>query len=78
MVRSMYRSLLSYHPTESLDCYPGPVLLITAPVNAASFALHELRPTLPRELVGGVSHWIMMDEPVAFVRILERFLAGMA
>lgn len=78
MVRSMYRSLLSYHPTESLDCYPGPVLLITAPVNAASFALHELRPTLPRELVGGVSHWIMMDAPVAFARVLEGFLVGVA
>jgi pimeloyl-ACP methyl ester carboxylesterase len=78
MVRAMYRSLLSYHPTESLDRYPGPVLLITAPVNAASFALHELRPTLPRELIGAVSHWIMMDAPVAFARILERFLVGVA
>jgi len=78
MVRAMYRSLLSYHPTEALDRYPGPVLLVTAPVNAASFALHELRPTLPRELVAGVSHWIMMDAPVAFARLLEAFLEGLA
>ena len=78
MVRAMYRSLLSYHPTDALDRYPGPVLLVVAPVNAASFALHELRPTLPRELVAGVSHWIMMDAPVAFARLLEGFLDGVA
>lgn len=75
MVRAMYRSLLVYRPTDALDCYPGPVLLMTAPVNAASFALHELRPKLPRQRVEGVSHWIMMDEPSTFARIVEEFLA---
>lgn len=77
LVRAMYRSLLSNHPTEALDRYPGPVLLVTAPVNAASFALHELRPRLPRQHVEGVSHWIMMDEPAAFARIVESFLGGL-
>ncbi|MES2125432.1 MAG: alpha/beta hydrolase [Gemmatimonadota bacterium] len=76
MVRSMYRSLLGYHPTDALDTYTGPVMLVTAPVNAASFALHELRPKLPRQNVDGVSHWVMMDEPGAFGRLLEEFLAG--
>ncbi|MES2305012.1 MAG: alpha/beta fold hydrolase [Gemmatimonadota bacterium] len=75
MVRSMYRSLFAYHPTEVIDSYSGPVLLVTAPVNAASFALHELRPKLPRERVEGVSHWIMMDEPVHFARLLEGFVS---
>lgn len=75
LVRSMYRSLLSYHPTVALDAYGGPTLLVTAPVNAASFALHELRPKLPRERVEGVSHWIMMDEPVHFAHVLEAFLS---
>lgn len=75
MVRAMYRSLLSYHPVSAIDAYGGPVLLVTAPVNGASFALHELRPTLPRERVEGVSHWIMMDEPAVFTRALGRFLS---
>lgn len=75
MVRAMYRSLLAYRPTDALDAYPGPVLLMTAPVNAASFALHELRPRLRRRHLGGVSHWIMMDEPKTFAWILEEFLA---
>lgn len=78
MVRSMYRSLLAYHPTDSLDGYPGPTLLVTAPVNAAAFALHELRPKVPRRQVEGVSHWIMMDEPTAFAQLLEEFLTGVS
>ncbi|MEP6592036.1 MAG: alpha/beta hydrolase [Gemmatimonadota bacterium] len=74
MVRAMYRSLLGYCPTVALDAYGGPVMLVTAPVNAASFALHELRPALPVRRIEGVSHWIMMDEPAALVRLLEAFL----
>ena len=74
MVRAMYRSLLGYRPTTALDAYGGPVMLVTAPVNAASFALHELRPALPVRRVEGVSHWIMMDEPATLVRLLEAFL----
>lgn len=76
MVRAMYRSLLAYHPTDALDAYPGPVLLITAPVNAASFALHELRPALPRQRMDGVSHWVMLDEPTTFARVVEGFVQG--
>lgn len=75
LVRSVYQSLLSYRPTVALDRYRGPVLLVTAPVNSASFALHALRPLLPRESMPGVSHWVMMDEPERFVAILDRFLS---
>jgi pimeloyl-ACP methyl ester carboxylesterase len=78
LVRSVYQSLLSYRPTAALDRYKGPVLLVTAPVNSASFALHALRPLLRRESMPGVSHWVMMDEPGRFVAILEEFLSGIA
>lgn len=75
LVRSVYRSLLSYRPTVALDRYEGPVLLVTAPVNSASFALHALRPLLPRESMPGVSHWVMMDDPGRFAAILDRFVS---
>lgn len=74
MVRAMYRSLLAYRPTPRLDAYPGPVLLVTAPVNASAFALHELRPQLPRHFVDEVSHWIMMDDAATLVQLIEGFL----
>lgn len=78
LVRSVYRALLAYRPTGSLDRYLGPTLLVTAPANAASFALHALRPLVPRHSVTGVSHWLMMDDPAGFAGVLDRFLAELA
>lgn len=78
LVRSIYQALLSYHPTVALDRYPGPVLLVTAPVNSASFSLHALRPLIPRRSMAGVSHWVMMDDPTRFARILTEFVATAA
>lgn len=77
VVRAMYDSLLRYKPTRSIDRYPGPVLLVTAPVNAASFALHALRPDLPRLAVTGVSHWIMMDQPGTVARLTAEFVGSL-
>lgn len=78
LVRSIYRALLAYRPTGSLDQYQGPTLLVTAPANAASFALHALRPLVPRHSVAGVSHWLMMDDPTGFATVLERFVGELA
>lgn len=77
VIRGMYDSLLRYRPTRAIDRFPGPVLLVTAPVNSASFALHELRQALPRHAMTGVSHWVMMDHPGAVAGLVEEFLAGL-
>jgi pimeloyl-ACP methyl ester carboxylesterase len=73
-IRAMYDSLLRYKPTRALDRYPGPTLLVTAPVNSASFALHALRPRIPRRAMSEVSHWLMMDQPGEVARIVREFL----
>lgn len=74
MIRAMYHSLLRYRPLRALDAYSGPLLLVTAPANAASFALHELRPEAPRQTVAGVSHWLMLDHPKAVAQVVTEFL----
>lgn len=74
MVRAVYKTLLRYRPTEAIDRYPGRVLLVTAPANSATFALHMLRPALPRHEMAGVSHWVMMDQPRVVARLIEEFL----
>jgi pimeloyl-ACP methyl ester carboxylesterase len=77
MIVAMYKSLLRYKPTEALDMYSGPLLLVTAPSNSASFALHELCPEVPRRHIDGVSHWMMMDHPKAVARLVEEFVHGL-
>ncbi len=76
MVRAMYRSLLAYRPTEAIDRYDGPIALVTAPVNAAAFALHALRPSLPRTALRDVSHWVMLDAPARVVQVIEEMVEG--
>ncbi len=77
VIRGLYDSLLRYRPTRSLDRFPGPVLLVTAPVNSSSFALHELRPGLPRQAMTGVSHWVMMDQPGEISRMVREFVESL-
>lgn len=74
MVRAVYKSLLRYQPTTAIDRYPGRVLVVTTPSNAATFALHRLRPSLPHHPMTGVSHWVMMDQPKTVARLIENFL----
>jgi pimeloyl-ACP methyl ester carboxylesterase len=77
MIVTMYKSLLRYKPTIAIDAYSGPLLLVTAPANAASFALHELRPKVPRRAMDDVSHWVMMDHPGEVARLVEEFSRGL-
>jgi len=77
MIVAMYKSLLRYRPTDALAKYSGPLLLVTAPTNSASFALHELCPEVPRRHIDGVSHWMMMDHPKAVARLVEEFVHGL-
>ncbi|MDX2262777.1 MAG: alpha/beta hydrolase [Gemmatimonadales bacterium] len=77
MIVAMYKSLLRYKPTDALARYSGPLLLVTAPSNSASFALHELCPEVPRRHIEGVSHWMMMDHPKAVARLVEEFVHGL-
>ena len=78
MIRTMYHSLLRFKPLAALDGYSGSLLLVTAPANAASFALHELRPQAPRKAIAAVSHWMMLDHPKAVASLLEEFLRDAA
>lgn len=77
-IRKMYHSLLRFKPASALQAYSGQLLLVTAPANAASFALHELRPDIPRQAITAVSHWMMLDHPKAVAGVIETFLTQVA
>jgi pimeloyl-ACP methyl ester carboxylesterase len=77
MIVAMYKSLLRYRPVSSLRQYSGQLLLVTAPTNSASFALHELCPDVPRQHLEAVSHWMMMDHPKAVARLVDEFVASL-
>lgn len=63
------------HPvTEALGRYPGPKLAVISDMNNFPYSLHRLVPELTARLMTGAGHWLMMDRPEVFNRIVDEFL----
>jgi pimeloyl-ACP methyl ester carboxylesterase len=65
-----------YRPLAALARYPGPRLSIISDMNRLPYSLHNLLPDLPVRLMTGTGHWVMMDRPEIFNRLLDEFVAG--
>jgi len=59
-----------------LDAYRGPRLAIAAADIESPSSLHVQFPDIPVRKISGTGHWLMMDKPDEFNRILDEFLAG--
>ena len=60
-------------PLPALEGYPGPKLSVTP--GDSPFDLHKQVADLPHEQISGTSHWVHMDKPAEFDRIMDGFLA---
>ena len=58
---------------EAVNAYRGPKLAIVAEGSNPA-ALHVQVPSIPVRTMGGVSHWLMMDRPDEFNRLVAVFL----
>ncbi len=65
-----------HSPLAALDAYPGPKLSIVSDWNDLPVSLHKLRPTLPVRWIPETGHWLMMDRPEPFNRVMDEFLAS--
>lgn len=73
VVRALEESV-AYAPLPALERYRGPRLSIISDMNSLPYSLHNLVPDLPVRLMAGTGHWLMMDRPEAFNRLLDGFL----
>jgi pimeloyl-ACP methyl ester carboxylesterase len=76
VVAASLTSLFAFDPVPPLQRYAGPKLAILAPLRDETLGLHTLMPSLPVRRMQGVSHWLMMDDPRGFNRIMDKFLAA--
>lgn len=65
---------MRYQPLPALARYPGPKLSVISEMNRLPFSLHNLLPDLPTRLMPGTGHWVMMDRPEVFNRLLDEFV----
>ncbi|HYK82316.1 MAG TPA: alpha/beta hydrolase [Gemmatimonadales bacterium] len=73
-----FKALSVYDPLPALARYRGPKLSLISALNETPAGLHRLVPDLPHRLVPGTGHWIQLDRPDEFNRLLDEFLAGIA
>ena len=65
---------LTHDPLPALERYRGPTLAVTTPDADTPDDIHHLVPGVQHETMDGTSHWMQLDKPEAFNRILDRFL----
>ena len=73
VVRS-FREVLRFDPDPWLGRYQGPILSVVTPHNDRPFSLHRLSQGFPHQVVHGTGHWIQLNKPDEFNRILDKFL----
>jgi pimeloyl-ACP methyl ester carboxylesterase len=65
---------MRFDPGPALARYQGPKLSIVTPHNDQTFSLHRLGKGFPYRMVQETGHWIHLDKPDEFNRMLEEFL----
>jgi pimeloyl-ACP methyl ester carboxylesterase len=69
-------STLAFDPAAVLKNYHGPMQTIVSGLPDSPMALHHAIPNLPRVAMPGTSHWLQMDRPEEFNRLMDEFLSS--
>lgn len=77
VLRSL-RSVMQFDPAAALARYQGPEFSIVTPQNDQAFSLHRVGEGFPYRVVQGTGHWIHLDKPDEFNRMLDDFLESVS
>lgn len=73
-VVQVLHDLMRFDPDPALARYNGPKLSIVTPHNDMPSSLHRLGKGFPHRMMEGTGHWIQLDKPDEFNRLLDEFL----
>jgi pimeloyl-ACP methyl ester carboxylesterase len=68
-------AVMAFDPTPALAGWTGPTLSLVTPSNDGPGSLHRLGAGFPHRVISGTGHWIHLDRPDEFDRLLDEFLA---
>ena len=69
--------IYAFPMTEAMARYKGPRLSIVSMLAENPAVVHKSIPGVPFETITGASHWLMMDRPEEFNRLLDAFLGSL-
>jgi pimeloyl-ACP methyl ester carboxylesterase len=75
-VVGVFKELVKYNPVTALERYDGPKLSIITAVNETPLGVHNLVSDLPHKKITGTGHWLQLDKPEEFNRIMDDFLTS--
>lgn len=75
-VVGVFRSSLQFDPITMLQRFKGPKLSVITKLNDTPLGLHNLIPDLPHLKITGTGHWLQLDRPDEFNRIMDEFLTS--
>jgi pimeloyl-ACP methyl ester carboxylesterase len=67
-------AVMAFDPKPALATYRGPTLAIITPSNDFPYSMHRLGAGIPHRVIEGTGHWLQMERPAEFNRILDQFL----
>ena len=68
------KSIVAYDPKPDIARYRGPTRAIVTAMNDSPISVHRLREGIPRDVVHGAAHWLQLEKPDEFNRLLDAFL----
>jgi len=75
-VTGAFQSILHFDPLTPLKRYAGRSLSIITDINETPISLHNLLPSLPHIKISGTGHWLQLDKPEEFNKIMDAFFAS--
>jgi pimeloyl-ACP methyl ester carboxylesterase len=69
-------AVMAFDPKPALGRLRTPTLAIVTPANDFPYSLHRLGGGLPHRVIEGTGHWLQIERPAEFDRILDQFLAS--
>ena len=76
VVTGAFQSILHFDPITPLKRYSGRKLSIITDINDTPISLHNLLPDLPHVSVPDTGHWLQLDKPEEFNRIMDEFISS--
>lgn len=73
VVRGLH-AVMAYDPKPALGRLRMPALAVVTPANDFPYSMHKVGSGLPHRVIGGTGHWLQMERPAEFNRILDQFL----
>jgi pimeloyl-ACP methyl ester carboxylesterase len=73
VVRGLH-AVMAFDPKPALARFRGPALAVVTPANDFPYSMHRVGAGLPHRVIAGTGHWLQIERPAEFNRIVDRFL----